>query len=117
MGTFYPELILTFLFPNLFGYQPGGAYFARGSSTVVYQNYNEMGVYMGVTTLVLVAFAYRVKSYRWTAVFWSSIVALAVIIAMKPPLLYFLMYQYVPGFNAHRARRAATWPRAARDTA
>jgi hypothetical protein len=105
MGTFYPELILTFLFPNFFGYQPGGAYFARGSSTVVYQNYNEMGVYMGVTTLVLAAFAYRVKSYRWTAVFWSSIVALAVIVAMKLPLLYFLMYRYVPGFNGMQPSR------------
>ncbi len=104
-GTFYPELIFTFLFPNFFGYQPGGAYFARGSSTVVYQNYNEMGVYMGVTTLVLAAFAYRVKSYRWTAVFWSSIVALAVIVAMKLPLLYFLMYRYVPGFNGMQPSR------------
>ena len=104
-GTFYPELIFTFLFPNLFGYQPAGTYFARGSSTVVYQNYNEMMVYMGVATLILVACAFRHRTYRAIVLGWSGIVALALIVAMKLPGLYLLMYQYVPGFNGMQPSR------------
>jgi hypothetical protein len=105
MGTFYPELVGTFLFPNLFGYHPSGVYFARGSSAGGYQNYNEMMVYMGVATLVLAALAYRLKTYRMMALGWSSVIVLALVVAMKLPFVYYLMYHYIPGFNGMQPSR------------
>ena len=104
-ATFYPEFLATFVFPNFFGYQPSGSYFARGSSTLVFQNYNELATYMGVATVVLVAFAYRLNTFRWTAIFWSLIVGLALAVAMKTPGLYFLLYQYAPGFDGMQPTR------------
>jgi hypothetical protein len=105
-ATFYPELLATFLFPNFFGYQPGGVWFPRDSSTIVFQNYNELGAYMGVATLFLTLLAFRVKESRVLAVFWGIILGGALLVAMKPPLLYFLLYHFVPGFNGMQPTRA-----------
>jgi hypothetical protein len=104
-ATFYPELLTTFLFPNFFGYQPGGVWFARDSSTIVFQNYNELGVYMGVVTLPLTLLALRARESRVMAIFWSLILGGALLVAMKPPLLYYLLYQYAPGFNGMQPTR------------
>lgn len=106
-GTFYPEMLVTFLFPNFFGYQPTGVAFhlARMSQPVVYQNYIEMMVYMGVVPVVIAGFAFRLRSNRHLA-FWALlIVGLAIAVAMKPPTVYRLLYEYVPGFSGMQPSR------------
>ena len=105
-ATFYPEFLVTFLFPNFFGYQPAGIWFPRDSSTIVFQNYNELCAYMGLATLPLAALALRAKAYRVMTVFWLLVLGGALLVAMKLPLLYFLLYQYVPGFNGMQPTRA-----------
>lgn len=104
-STFYPELFATLLFPNFFGYQPSGQWFARGSSTVVFQNYNELGAFMGVATLPLALLAWRATSHRRMVIFWTGIIIGAFLVAMKPPGLYYLLYRYVPGFNGMQPSR------------
>jgi hypothetical protein len=109
-ATFFPERFATFLFPNFFGYQPSGHYLGslslgRAADRTAAQNYNELMVYMGVVTLLMVPFAYRVREYRWSTAFWSVIAVGAIAVAMKPPLLYAFLYQYVPGFNGMQATR------------
>jgi hypothetical protein len=109
-ATFYPERFATFLFPNLFGSHVSGHYFGtlsfgRSPESVAAQNYNEVMVYMGVVTLPLVLLAYRVRAYRWHTAFWSAIIVGALLVAMKPPVLYPFLYHYVPGFNGMQATR------------
>lgn len=109
-ATFYPERFATFLFPNFFGSQVSGHYFAtlsfgREADRIAAQNYNELMVYMSVVTLPLVLLAYRVREYRWATAFWSLIIVGALAVAMKPPLLYPFLYHYVPGFNGMQATR------------
>jgi hypothetical protein len=104
-ATFYPELFATLLFPNFFGYQPGGQWFARGSSAVVFQNYNELGAFMGVATLPLALLAWRAPAHRRMVIFWSAMIIGAFLVAMKPPGLYYLLYRYVPGFNGMQPTR------------
>ncbi|MFZ5874880.1 MAG: hypothetical protein ACOYXU_00595 [Nitrospirota bacterium] len=104
-ATFHPELFATLLFPNFFGYQPGGQWFARGSAAVVFQNYNELGAFMGIATLPLVPLAWRATTHRRMVIFWTAIIIGAFLVAMKPPGLYYLLYRYVPGFNGMQPTR------------
>jgi hypothetical protein len=104
-ATFYPEFLTTFVFPDFFGYQPQRVYFPRDSGKIVFQNYNELCVYMGVVTLIAAAFAFRVAKFRWTTGFWLAIVIGALAVAMKLPGLYFLMYEFAPGFNGMQPTR------------
>ena len=92
----------TFLFPNLFGYQPAGVWYPRRS---VFENYAELCVYMGVATIPLAALALRVKAHRVMTVLWLLIAGGALLVAMRLPLLYFLLYHYVPGFNGMQPTR------------
>jgi hypothetical protein len=104
-ATFYPELFATLLFPNFFGYHPSGQWFARSSSRVVFQNYNELGAFMGVATLPLAFLAWRATAHRRMVIFWAAITIGAFLVAMKLPGLYYLLYQYVPGFNGMQPTR------------
>ncbi|MBI3607912.1 MAG: hypothetical protein HY207_08090 [Nitrospirae bacterium] len=105
-ATFHPEMFTTFVFPNFFGYQPSGVYFARDSSRLVFQNYAELAVYMGAVTVPLVALAYRTTvAHRKMVIFWGLIAAGALLVAMKPPGLYYLLYRFVPGFNGMQPTR------------
>lgn len=104
-GTFHPEMLITLLFPNFFGYQPTGPYFAPGSGRSVYQNYNEMTLYMGLTTVWLAFMAYRVRANRRIVTMNLALIALGLIVAMKLPGLYYLLWKYVPGFNGMQPSR------------
>lgn len=93
--SMYPWNLLTIVLPDLFGNPVDGTYWNLG-------NYWELSFYMGIPTLILVAFAIPLRKNRHVRFFAVLGLAALVLSLGKYSGIYWVIWRFVPGFDILR---------------
>jgi hypothetical protein len=96
-GRVYLRYLVTLIFPDYFGSPVRGFNWIPSRPEHEYMNYNELCIYMGITTLFAVVAAVLARKDRY-AVFWLAM-ALLFGSMMVGGYTYYPLYRFVPGLG------------------